>query len=88
MANADGTGFAARGADEFKKGEFASARELYSEALASSSSSEERATALTNRAQCSLRLNRVLEAREDAAAARALAPNHAKAWYRLGVCEA
>uniref|UniRef100_A0A7S4SLY9 SET domain-containing protein n=1 Tax=Alexandrium monilatum TaxID=311494 RepID=A0A7S4SLY9_9DINO len=79
---------AARGAAAFKSGDYAAAADAYSEALAEANNAEDRAAALANRAQCRLRLGRVLEAREDAAAARALAPASPKAWYRLGVCEA
>ncbi|CAK0892833.1 unnamed protein product [Prorocentrum cordatum] len=78
----------ARAAAAYRAGDFEAAAEAYSEALAGAEGAEARASALTSRAQCYLKLGRCAEGREDAAAARALAPEDPKAWYRLGVCEA
>lgn len=76
------------GFEAYKSGDFAAAETAYSEALASAEDAEARTAALASRAQSRLRLRRFAEAREDASLARTLMPSNAKAWYRLGTCEA
>ncbi|CAE7198225.1 Rpap3 [Symbiodinium natans] len=72
----------------YRAGQFSVAEGLYTEALESAEDAESRTSALVSRAQCRLKLQRFEDAREDAAAARALAPENPKAWYRLGVANA
>lgn len=83
-----GASVRARAAEAYKVGDYAAAVEGYGEALREADGVQDRTKALTNRAQCRIKLHQYAEGREDAAAARALQPDNPKAWFRLGVCEA
>ncbi|CAE7767014.1 CNS1 [Symbiodinium sp. CCMP2456] len=72
----------------YRDGQFCKAEDLYTEALASAVDAESRASALVSRAQCRLKLQHFEDALEDASAARAIAPENPKAWYRLGMANA
>eukprot|EP01041_Mallomonas_annulata_P007218 gene7218-14717_t len=67
----------------FKKGEFQSARAIYSEIIASTASNSDlKVTALCNRAACALKIGDFLACKDDCTVALSLSPKLPKAYFR------